>query len=417
MNKYIFFARTIGLVGGAEIYLKNKYVFLKNMGYVVNVISSLKQEVYIKELDAFRDGLFLELQLNPFCFSLKQRNKILDNIIDLITPTKDDNIIIESHTINLSLWAELLAERLKAFHFVFLINEFLKLNNSTVKHFLEKKLERDEVVGISKASLYQIFSKELLQNKTLFLPAYCSNSIEKTSPQICLNPLDYDIKLGCISRLDKPCVDIISKELQTWIKKNSEQRILVIFFGGSSGKEKKILEKEFQKFKNCRCIITGFLYPISYYDLKNIDLFISVAGAARATTNIGIPTLTIDQKTGKVFGILDYNTNNSIYSNVDSVTDFKWCCIGEALNDIFVERTLSLDLIKLPEKELVTNFDYSVHLDFIKNRVYQYNQEIPNLKKSLRKYDIFLKFFITLFGFKTTLKIKKMIYYVKSLLK
>lgn len=380
---YIFFVRSIVNIGGAEIYTRNKFIDLKKRGYDVLVFSTKRGCCYIEELNQFNGLIFQELANDPFLYTEKQRNKISDSILKKIGDVSVyEEIMIESQTVQLSVWGELFAKKMNASNFCFFSDDrFAKLYPATAD-FLKFKLKRRELVGIATQSLSLLFkgNYDILEDEKYNLRFFCSNSIEDCSNTYGIN-IDnigkYDVVIGSITRLEKICTPFIMENVIEFAKDNKDKRILFIFFGGSSNKKlEKYYKKKMGKQKNLDFILTGIMYPIPLQFVKQVDLFISVSGAAGATTREGIPTLVIELETGKPLGILKYNTSSSQYK--DANNDYLSPNIKTFLNEVFVQKKYNLDEIK---KSLVIEkyvIDFSSHYDFVKE---------SKMKNKIQYYD------------------------------
>lgn len=377
MVLYVILTRNIINIGGAEIYTRNKLVYNTDK-YETLIISTSHGTVYIEELKQFADSVVEELDIDPFFYSAQQRNKILRKIKKLLPEKKQfEDIIIETQTIQLSLWGELIAKMINGRCFCLLaLDRFPLLSQSTCS-FFKYKLSRDELAGISTESLPMLFKNNYTVplNKCNKLSFFCANSIEDVSSSFCINRDCYDIVIGTLTRLEKVCVHFILDEVLEFARNNSNKRILFIFFGGSENKaiERKIISR-MSIYKNLTFILSGIIYPVPLSEINKIDLFINVAGAARATRKKGIPTLSIELETGKPLGFLGYNTNSTQYKtdNNTYVED----SISKVLNQVFIENKYSLSDIKSklgPIEE--NNIDFSSHEIFIQSSIKTYKKE------------------------------------------
>ncbi|MBQ4554422.1 MAG: hypothetical protein IJA53_04860 [Spirochaetaceae bacterium] len=330
---YVFFHRTITNVGGGEIYLRNKINFLKKQGFKIIVISTMYGKVFIEDLNEFKSMIIPELCYNPFIYTEKKRQSLLKKIDDIVK--FNGQYFIESHSDPLCIWAELYAKQTNSRNFIFLIDDnFRKLSELMLNYYIYKH-KRRELLGIAPKSLYLLFNDKysLPEGTNYHLPFFCNNSVEESIEGKIILTKEYDYKLATISRLEKLSVPIICSEIKKFAKRNVNKTILYVIFGGSENKRIiKELKKKFMDIDNVDFFITGFIYPISLQDVKKFDLFISLAGSARATYNFGIPTLTIEVSSGKPLGILGVNTEDTQYSSTDK---YGWNSIEEALVDYF----------------------------------------------------------------------------------
>ena len=91
---------------------------MRSAGWEVYVFSGLEGTVMLGGLMKYKDMIIPELDCYPDMISdrkKKQIIKLMMNIIDVSAPT-EETIIIESNTLHMSCWAEMLAEKLRAKH-------------------------------------------------------------------------------------------------------------------------------------------------------------------------------------------------------------------------------------------------------------------------------------------------------------
>lgn len=394
MKKYIILARSIINIGGEEIYNRNKYVYLKDK-YDTSLISTGNGKVYINDLKPLADNVVSELVNEPFYYSNKQRSKILSKLIDKCN-LKDthEEIIIECHTVKLSLWGELLAKQIGGRSFCLLTEDrFPKISKST-SDFFQYKLNRHELAGINKASLQFLFSDtfKVPVEQSYFLSFYCTNVIEPVKSTLSIKKTDYDIVLGTITRLEKVCVPFILDNVLEFAKQNEDKKILFLYFGGSYDEklEKQVIQK-MSVCNNLTFIMTGILFPIPQVDVDLVDLFINVAGAATATKQQAIPTLTIELDIGKPLGIIGVTTISTQYKKAEE-KECPWETICDALTSILIKQELTLTEIKGKlEKQNIT-IDFSKHEAFINE-----GTEYPKEYYDFSNYVVskFWKFLIT----------------------
>lgn len=364
--EYIIFARSIVGIGGAEIYVRNKVKFLQNLGINVTVISVLNGEIKINDFLKWKSNIVQECIFDPFYYSNTQRKSILRKLRGKLNiDSLNKKIIIESSFIQGALWSELLCNELKAQNFVFLLDDVFPILKHETADYLFYKLKRKELVGIHDRSLEWLFKEnfEISQEERYNLHFTCINSIENIEDDIKFS--FRDITIATISRLNKNCLHYIIDGIINFAHKNPEIRISYVLFGGGNKKIEKQLSKKFNKVNNIEFTITGEMFPIPYDCVKQFDLFISVAGAARATWYAGVPTLSMDINTGKPIGILGFDTQSTQYKDSNDVEI--WNSIEESLEDLFINKKYNLSLIREQLKKKDIDVDFSEHLNFMEN--------------------------------------------------
>ena len=138
MNYYIILSPGITGMGGSQMYTRNKFLDAEKRGYKCLVFhSSSKGDIYIEELKRHLPFLMPEIAFSPLLFSAQKRETVLQSIESKITNSNE--IVIESHHLSSGLWGELLAKRLNAKHFVYLLSEHNHIRSSSIYNFYKFK--------------------------------------------------------------------------------------------------------------------------------------------------------------------------------------------------------------------------------------------------------------------------------------
>lgn len=402
--KYIILNRTISGLGGAEIYTRNKACFMEEQGYEVEIFSSQRGNIYIDYFKRYEDNIIGELNYNPNFFSKSKQEAILSFIE---TKIYDTNVIIESHSVELALWAELIRKRVKAKNFVFLLDDTFPRFTNEVYDYLLFKIRRKELACIDSGVMKLLLKEKyaLVAPADYYLSAVCTNSIQPAAYDFeeLIDFSEFDIKLFTISRIEKRSVNIICSQIVKFAVDNPGKRILYYIFGDTNNKSiKNQLISSFNKISNVTFFISGFIYPIPLDFIKKFDLCISVAGAARAASNERIPTMTLNQDTGKPFGIMGYNTKATQYEQDDQGL-CQWKDICDGLNSIFINNEIDLSKIEIKTETIDYNQRFLLHIEFINSAARNYElYDISNIKSVNAKYLRFSKIFsliIRIFGF------------------
>ena len=367
MEKYLILNRTLAGIGGAEIYTRNKIEFLRKHKFFVSVFSALQGEIYINDLKCYEKNIIPELLFAPSLFSESERDRIIQPILDYIT----EPVVIESHTIEMALWAELICHRTQSKNFVFLMDDDFPTYSDEVYDFLLFKLDRKELACIAPGAAKLLFKAKYPNNMQydFSLPAVCTNSIEDIPCELPteINFEEFNLRIGTISRLEKRSVPLICHGIKQFCLHHADFRVLYVLFGGSSNPDIiRRINKFFSEISNIKIVITGFIYPIPLQFVKKMDVFISVAGAARVTASEGCITLTLDQDTGVPFGILGYNTMATQYP-IEGDSPCGWNSIEMALEEIFVKNAVSIHKLHLGDQKNDYNKLFISHMTFIEN--------------------------------------------------
>ncbi|MFW6008656.1 MAG: hypothetical protein ACOCP8_05250 [archaeon] len=391
MKKYIILTNTIGRIGGAQIYSRNKKIFLEEKGWEVEIISFIKGNIYIEDLKEYDKNVIGELRHPPSLFTKVKKEKIISKIVGDSDYCDYIETIVESHTINLSLWGELIAERIEGQHIAYILTEEFGNLNKDKLQFLDFKHKRKELAGIVEKSLELLFMgyKKLKKKEKYFLKASCTNVVDDVEDTIIKKIERKDINIACITRLDKKYVIPLIDGIIDFANDNKDKSIQFVFIGGGYNEKKiDIIKDKVKKIGNLDIFITGFLYPIPRNIFKKFDLFIGVSGSAKVSAREGVLTLGVDYKTAKPISLVRYGSNTLYADNSSSIS------LKEKLNQILIyEKKIETEIInsKFPENNFKKK--YKTHMKFInkssKKKLYYDINNIKATKKDILKRAVY----------------------------
>lgn len=355
-NLYIFITYTINNIGGSQLYIRKKMEYLQNKQWDVQIFFYQNGHLQINEFKENQNNIIPELTFFIDYYSTQKINTIINKIIQKLK-NNYSKIIIESHSLHLATWAEFLAYKLNAKHFIYLIDEKPIMHNSYLD-FMTFKYNRGELAGIIKDSINYFFRKTKLklEKGSPFLKAHGAND--------CILDVEYELpkdffeyKIGIVGRLEKEFVRNSVNALFEFANKNKQSKILIMYIGGEQNSN--IIKQDIKSaFNNCTnvCLeFTGFLFPIPLKLIRYFDFCISGAGAAWAITRSNIPTLVIDPRDNLCNGILGVTTYNAIFSDEEKKTLSYW------LNIISNQREKYIPNYSNTKR----NIDFDIHLDTV----------------------------------------------------
>jgi len=367
---YIIITGTIFDIGGGQIYCRNKLNFLHDQGWDVHIFSyRYGNKILVRELTKFRNNVIRSLKYAPTIFSLHHRKKLLHRILKTLQPSlsnsKLQQIIVESHTIATSLWGEMLARRLNSKHIVYLLYESFGELDTCILDFFDFKHKRRELAGINPKSLQLLFKnyKCLAEGDKFRLNAACTNVVEDTNGSFLENMDMEDIKIGCISRLDKKFVMTLINEIISFAKKYPRRSLTVVIIGDSTKYRtaKRIVAKQ-KGAKNVKFIMTGPLFPIPRKLFSMIDIFFGVAGGASLPAMEGALTVAVDIETHSAIGFLNRDSNQTFYGENRTKTS-----ISLVLEKVYIQNEIPSINHNFQVGILDYQIEYHKHMDFIKS--------------------------------------------------
>lgn len=306
---YIMLSNGIVGMGGGQMYTKNKAVYMKSLGYDVQIYSGHQGIVLIKDLMEYQkyiDPIFLS---SPLVYKKSTVNRITQGVKDKASNYKE--IIIESGIAHMALWGEIFAKELNCKHMVHLLDERNDLLvPESYLDFYWFKHSRRELSGITANSLKMLFRNNVNINdsNSYWLPSYCQNVVsEEQSGQYEEFPIA-DYNLCTIGRLDKPYVLEAAKAYVRLANKRKDICWNFIFIGGADENKTAEIKSAFEGIENAHAVMLGYVYPIPNSLLNRMDLFISSAGSAGVSYSADKRTITIDSVDLKAIGVLGYTT-------------------------------------------------------------------------------------------------------------
>ncbi len=118
---FIMLANGIVGMGGGQMYVRNKTLYMQDKGYDPIVYSGHTGKIIIDELKQFESKIMPIFLSTPLVYG----KQTVENTIAIIEADcrEYDDVIIESGIAPIALWGELIAERIKGKHMVHLLDE------------------------------------------------------------------------------------------------------------------------------------------------------------------------------------------------------------------------------------------------------------------------------------------------------
>lgn len=325
MKKYIFIVPSVANMGGAQMYIRNKILYLRQNGWIVEMVLAQGGKATLSELQEFV-YVIPELSFQIQCFTKKTQRRVINTIVSKIQIGAPSEVVIESTCIPESSWSEAVAKRLRAKHIVFLLQEENAVVNSGMQDYFIFKHNRKELFGITDTSLGMMFESfhPIPKERSYRLPAFCNNvEANVDSPYIDLvKGTEYDHLIGMLSRLEKPFVMPSLKDFCRFAYMHEDKKFLLLLMGDAP-KGSGILAQIQDLFKNTApnvsIIATGYLYPVPTRLLEMCDAFFTSAGSAGVCKRSGVPTITYDGNDLKPIGILGRTTKNSLFRGENEI--------------------------------------------------------------------------------------------------
>ena len=403
MKKYVFIVPSVANMGGAQMYIRNKVLYLRQHGWIVDVLSAIGGRAILTELQEF-DFNLPELAFNIQYFSKRKKLKVIDAIIKRICTDDYDEVVIESTCIPESSWAEAVAKHIGAKHISFLLQEDNTVSDRGMQDFLLFKLRRKELFGIDDSSLAAMFSSfhPIGTNESYRLRADCTNvEADVDSPYIKrVNDAICDFRIGMLSRLDKPFVMPAIKDFCQYAQNHKDKKFLFLLMGDApkgSGLLAQLQERIKEDAPNVSVIATGYLFPIPTKLLEQCDAFFTSAGAPWVCMRSGVPTISIDGNDFSPIGVLGRTTQHSLFRGENEpVQD-----CSNLMDDILIEKKYKKETPKYWEGTP----DMSDHIKALKDSSSEKEYYDVEFIKPETRTDYKLKWALTIIGPENYLKL------------
>lgn len=314
---YVIFTGTIAGMGGAQLYVSNKAAYLQSRGWQVCVFSDRDAPILIPALESHRDGIFPELHCWPQLLRRRDVERTLKTLENRIGSDPGE-LLVESNTPHMSCWAELLAQKLGARHFLFLLDEQYPMDPGFRPYF-EEKFSRGELAVIHQRALGLLFpGKEIPEPQRYLLSAAGHNAAaDVRDPRLEDIPFAaHDDTVCCLGRLNKNYISTAVEAMEQYAIAHPERTLGCLFIGDAPRDTPHDtaawIRQRLEKYENIRLYLPGFVYPIPEKLFEKLDLGIASAGSARILAHAGVPTVSMDASDGQPIGILGYTTDQTL---------------------------------------------------------------------------------------------------------
>ncbi|MGN6266940.1 MAG: hypothetical protein ACTHM5_14745, partial [Ginsengibacter sp.] len=272
------------------MYVLRRAKYLQKKGIKVSVIvSHHNADNFILE-NQFNKISFLHLRQFGKIFGLTSKNRLNDLIFQIkkFLPDFDDGVV-ESHTLELSIWGEFISSQLKFKHVLYVLAEPL------VKHyyfypgykFFLYKFNRAEFYGTNSRSLSIMFERPIhpTQNYYVNVPFDEAELDEKSFPELKSNEIDLNsFVIGTVSRLEKGFIIPLIESCISLARKRVDKKFTLLVGGGSENPT--LIFHLIEKYvgganpTNLTIIFPGYIKILGKDIFKMLDVFVGQGTAA-----------------------------------------------------------------------------------------------------------------------------------------
>lgn len=368
MKHYVFLTANIYPIGGMQKYIAGKAAYLKKQGWKVNAFfcGHDGDDCAIASLNEYKDDEIEELEKLPGEWTKRIRRRAIERMVSRILENGEivEQILIESQTDVLSLWGELLAERLKAKNVCFVCAEVFRKPGQFYERYLDFfdfKHKRKELAGIDEKSLGYLFEgyKKVGESESYRFNAEPDDPIQDVeSKQIdILKRQEWNICY--LGRAEKAYVKDVIFNLEKLAKKHPGTSIQFIMVGNADCRQ-SLLKERLEPLSNVIITLLGDMVPIPRKLFRELDVVIAGAGSAEFAAREHVPTIVADCMCGLSNGIYGYTTNNTLFPDKAGQKE-----LIDALEDVLINKiqdTLEFTLVARPPAV----YYYEQHMKFIK---------------------------------------------------
>lgn len=314
-KKYIILTSSIGGMGGAEMYTRNKILYLKNLGWETDVFYFLPQDIILKELKEYEGNCLPDLQYGFYYISRRQRENMIETLCRNLNTM--EFIVVESLMLNLTFWGEMIAIKTGAKHIINCMEEQIRPLSDKEISFFEYKLKRREILNGNKQSFPRYFGNKIkadyIQYSNTISP-FCSN-VTSDDPSIsfpCLSEANFNIL--SLGRLNKPYIQNMIKELIIFCRKYDNYKFNIVFIGNAPDRTtEKEIGRILSTVQNIQLYMCGYMYPISEQFITQMDVAIASSNSILVTADLGIQTIAIDANDYYAIGVYGYTTKHKLF--------------------------------------------------------------------------------------------------------
>lgn len=323
MKKYIIITRRVSNMGGAQLFVLRRALYLIENDYSVCIVVGEHNDYYPLE-DSFSKITVIAAPEIKYCVarrSKKQQEIILSRLMDQIGPA--DSFLIESHTLTGIEWGELLAAKCGARHLAYPLTE-PKVSEYRFQpgiRIFNNKLNKGEFYGCTSTSLSDIFEAKKVPDHFVNIGFDESELVENSTPTIDYNKNISDFVITTITRFEKTYIEHLADATAELARKYPEQIFVLLIAGGSPNQSRvDYLKQNYNSavygLENLVIKYLGYIDKLGKDIFLLSDVFVGMGTASINAISQGCITINIDPHDGMRYssGFFGIDTNNFAYS-------------------------------------------------------------------------------------------------------
>jgi len=347
-------------MGGGQLYVLRRANHLRAKGYSVSIVVSYHNSSYYPLEKDFASFPLLELP------ELQATSSRLSKVVVQETINKFrqfvgecDEVMIESHTIVLVEWGEILSADLGGKHLAYPLSD-IPLSDyifNPAKKISHYKLYANQFYGCNSVCLKQIFESEEVPRNYVNIGFDIKELADYSIPSLSFKKEQNDFVVSTVGRLDKMYIEPLIKGCIELAERHQEKKIVLLVAGGSMNPQRvSFLHGKYNNkslnLKNLNIIYTGYINVLGKDLFHLSDVFVGMGTASINSISQGCLTINVDPTNNMEFasGFFGYDTNNFAFSE-----NGKLYTISEKIEEALLMSSQKRKMIVSQAKSLYEN--------------------------------------------------------------
>lgn len=299
MKKYILLGDVFG-IGGWQLYGDARITYLTEKGIEPYFLCCYQKEEDIKlaALKSCAKMSRFEFLRAPNMQDRRKVQRVLEQVKAFVDCRPGDEVFVESTSITLSLWGEMIAQALHGTHFAYLLQSHIENVPQAQLAYFDFKYSQQLLGGMSTKTLPDLFQghREIEPGREFGIPATWKSPLCESG--------EYDDMLaqlrGCVGEegkiigyfgvLDKPHFALLCDYIGQYAGRHPECRFAFLSVGSSKDGSAEKRQLAVQS-AHCVCVNIPQLYPVPRQVFRAMDVCISSFGSSMVSFRSGAPTL------------------------------------------------------------------------------------------------------------------------------
>lgn len=286
-KKYVIFTYNVCNMGGGQLFVLRRSLYLKKNNYDVSIIVTFDNGIFPLK-DAFKDfPIYIIPEMGDTSAHLSNRkiNSILNYAIQKIGAS--DELYFESHTLQTTEWAEMLAYKCKSKHLSYQLTEPIisQYKFQPGLKIFNDKLTNGQFYACSSTAQSIIWERNVEPNNFINV-GFDENELKKRcNPILPIKKRKDEYVICTVTRLDKIYVEPLIKDTVKLALNHPYQKFVLLIAGGSntSNRENFLFSTYNNKtlnISNLNLVYTGYIIELGKDIFDLTDVFVGMGTAS-----------------------------------------------------------------------------------------------------------------------------------------